>query len=266
MSGQTGTTSWCGGAGAEGAEGAACSNAARLHALRLSLSVSRLADAPMLCTCSHPTHPAAAAHPGRHGRATGVEDPAAGAVHQAAPGTLAGRGCWVARMGRWELGRELSQHLAAPAAADVLPPPCSCRPCLPACPPHRRTPTSWSARAMRASTTTLRWALAGRPMQCASRARSLSPPARRVRSRGWSGWGGWWLLHRCACVQGLLPSCPARRSHPPVPLPRLTPVLAEAVLAERDAAEIVGGAKPSYLTLAAGPQGAHFMLIEMKKA
>jgi hypothetical protein len=47
-----------------------------------------------------------------------------------------------------------------------------------------------------------------------------------------------------------LPPCPA----------------AETKLAARDAAELVADKKPLYLSLKAGEEGAHFMLIEMKRA
>ena len=40
---------------------------------------------------------------------------------------------------------------------------------------------------------------------------------------------------------------------------------AETVLEARDAAELVAGAKPLHLSLKAGAEGAHFMLIEMKE-
>lgn len=50
------------------------------------------------------------------------------------------------------------------------------------------------------------------------------------------------------------------------PPPPTHPALAETRLEARDAAELVADKKPLYLTLTAGDKGAHFMLIEMKKA
>ena len=44
------------------------------------------------------------------------------------------------------------------------------------------------------------------------------------------------------------------------------PPAAETQLTQRDAAELVADKKPLYLSLTAGKEGSHFMLIEMKQA
>jgi hypothetical protein len=49
------------------------------------------------------------------------------------------------------------------------------------------------------------------------------------------------------------------------PLPPAPPA-AETQLTQRDAAELVADKKPLYLSLTAGKEGSHFMLIEMKQA
>jgi redox-sensitive bicupin YhaK (pirin superfamily) len=44
----------------------------------------------------------------------------------------------------------------------------------------------------------------------------------------------------------------------------LAPQGSETTLAARDAAQLEAGAKPLHLTLTAGREGAHFLLVEMK--
>lgn len=86
---------------------------------------------------------------------------------------------------------------------------------------------------------------------------------------------------RCALTISLLrwrpspvalnPACPplspsyhsAPAPAPPAGSP--CPCSAETQLKQRDAAELVAGKKPAYLSLQAGQEGAHFMLIEMKE-
>ena len=54
---------------------------------------------------------------------------------------------------------------------------------------------------------------------------------------------------------------PSHTHTTPLPCPA-----AETQLSQRDAAELVADKKPLYLSLTAGKEGAHFMLIEMKQS
>lgn len=51
----------------------------------------------------------------------------------------------------------------------------------------------------------------------------------------------------------------------PNAIPRALRPPAETHMKQRDAAELVADKKPAYITLKAGSEGAHFMLIEMKQ-
>lgn len=80
----------------------------------------------------------------------------------------------------------------------------------------------------------------------------------------------------------LLPAAPALRRSPPAPPPKNktspppraaqgslrvdAPSGSETQLSARDAARLRAGGKPLHLSLASGPEGSHFLMVEMKQA